>query len=220
MKAKELARYNQEKRAQLSKENLQYYEDMLVYIRLSFNKSEQETEEILSELLDHLLEAQAEGKTARDIFGDDPKKYADSIVGELPKMVTKKRILLAVMGLLYFFAASTFLSGAIALFFDGSSGSYYIGTVAAKVILSIPIALLLLYALLGILRWLCFSRLGKAAEFALLSLCGIASVGLFLAVLLLMPKFGPVVEMPAYAVMIIGLVLFASALLVGKKSEA
>ncbi|OEF97171.1 DUF1129 family protein [Desulfuribacillus alkaliarsenatis] len=56
--------------------NLKYYEDMLIYIRFSYNKSDQEVEEVLSELLDHLLDAQAEGKTAYEVFGDEPKKYA------------------------------------------------------------------------------------------------------------------------------------------------
>lgn len=220
MKAKDLVRLNNERRAQLSKENLQYYEDMLVYIRLSYNKSEQETEEILSELLDHLLEAQAEGRTAADIFGDDPKKYADSIVGELPKMVTKERFLIAVMGILYFFAATVFLSGVTALFYAGSSGTYYIGTVAVKGLLSIPVAFLLLYSMLSLLRRLCFSKRKKAAKFALLWVYGIASVGLFLIVLALVPKFGPAVEIPAYAVIIIGVILFALARFVYKKSEA
>ena len=63
MNAEQLAELNFEKRKELTKENLKYYEDMLLYIRLSYDKSEQETEEILSELLDHLLEAQKEGRT-------------------------------------------------------------------------------------------------------------------------------------------------------------
>jgi len=220
MKAKDLVQLNNARRAQLTKENLQYYEDMLVYIRLSFNKSEQETEEILSELLDHLLEAQAEGKSATDIFGDDPKKYADSIVSELPQIVTKERFLFALMGILYFFAATVFLSGVAALFNSGSSGTYYIGTVTVQVLISIPIAMLLFYTVLRLLRWLCFTKLKKAARFTVLWLYGIASVGIFMIVIVLVPKFGPAVVIPAYAVIIGGVILFALARFVHKKSEA
>lgn len=77
MNAEELIQINNEKRKELTKENKEYYEDMLVYVRLSYDKSEQETEEILTELLDHLVEAQEEGTTAKDVFGQEPKKYAD-----------------------------------------------------------------------------------------------------------------------------------------------
>ena len=32
------------------------------------------------EMLDHLLDGQKEGKSAHDIFGDDPKRFADEII--------------------------------------------------------------------------------------------------------------------------------------------
>ena len=36
------------------------------------------------EMLEHLIEGQYDGKTARDIFGNDPKGYADEIISQLP----------------------------------------------------------------------------------------------------------------------------------------
>lgn len=36
------------------------------------------------EMLDHLIEGQKDGKTALEIFGDDPKGYADEIASHLP----------------------------------------------------------------------------------------------------------------------------------------
>ncbi|HLQ71622.1 MAG TPA: DUF1129 family protein [Bacillota bacterium] len=74
----------------LTKENKKYYEDILVYVRLSFDKSEQETEEILAEILDHILLAQEEGRQATDVFGVNPKVYLQEVIGELPRMITKK----------------------------------------------------------------------------------------------------------------------------------
>lgn len=73
-------------------ENEKYYDDLLLYIRLQMKLSEQQTEEVLMEMLDHLIEGQNEGKTAREIFGDNPQKYADEIVGELPPAKVKKII--------------------------------------------------------------------------------------------------------------------------------
>ncbi|GIQ69054.1 DUF1129 family protein [Xylanibacillus composti] len=215
MKAKDLIRLNNEKRERLSKENLEYYNDLLVYTRLSFHKSEQETEEILSELLDHLLEAQAEGKTAQDIFGDDPKKYAESILGELPRMAFKEWGMFAVAGIFYFFAASTIITGLFALFMDGSR-TYYAGTVAIKVMLSFPLAMLILYMIMLFLRWFVFSKLNKVAEFLLLWLFGTGSAGLFFVVFFLTPEFGPTVEVPAYAVLATGIVLCVFGRLVQK----
>ena len=85
MDAKLLIEENNKKRKLLTKENEAYYDDLLVYIRLQFTLSEQQSEEVLMEMLDHLIEGQKEGKTAKDIFGDDPLTFTDEIIEQLPK---------------------------------------------------------------------------------------------------------------------------------------
>ncbi|MRG86809.1 DUF1129 family protein [Salinibacillus xinjiangensis] len=85
MDAKKLIELNNQKRKQLTKENETYYDDMLLYLRTHISLSEQQTEELLMELLDHLLEAQKQGKTAVEIFGTDSKSYCDEMVKQLPK---------------------------------------------------------------------------------------------------------------------------------------
>jgi uncharacterized membrane-anchored protein len=89
MDAKKLIEENNRKRELLTPENEAYYSDMMIYIRLQWRLSEQQSEEVLMEMLDHLLEGQEEGKTAKDIFGEDPKAFADEIIEQLPK--EKKR---------------------------------------------------------------------------------------------------------------------------------
>lgn len=84
MEAKELIKQNNEKRELLHVNNLVYYEQLLMYIRSQLSLSEQKTEEILMDLLDHLLEAQADGKSAQDVFGNDPKAYADEVIEQIP----------------------------------------------------------------------------------------------------------------------------------------
>lgn len=59
---------NNRKRELLTPENEKYYDDMLIYIRLQWRLSEQQSEEVLMEILDHLLHGQEEGKTAKDMF--------------------------------------------------------------------------------------------------------------------------------------------------------
>ncbi|SES00923.1 DUF1129 family protein [Psychrobacillus sp. OK032] len=85
MTASELIAQNNLKRDLLTEENEKYYSNLLIYIRTKLSLSEQQSEEVLMEMLDHLLEGQQEGKTARDIFGNDPKGYADEIISHLPE---------------------------------------------------------------------------------------------------------------------------------------
>jgi len=82
---KEMIKQNNSKRESLTPENKLYYENMLVYIRANPLKNDRATEEILLEMLDHILEAQNDGKTAADVFGKSPKELADEIVESLPK---------------------------------------------------------------------------------------------------------------------------------------
>lgn len=214
MNAEELVQLNNEKRKQLTKANKNYYEDMLVYVRLSYDKSEQETEEILTELLDHLVEAQAEGKTAEKVFGQEPKQYADEIIGELPKMVTKERMQYFAMGVLYFLASVTFLSGIATLFnhyvlgIEPLTKTYYTGTLALKTLINIPVAFLILYAALQYIRWSCFKKINKVAEFLLSGLIGIIAMGVFMLVIFVTPDFGPTVQIPFYVTLLLGVVLF------------
>jgi DNA-binding ferritin-like protein (Dps family) len=76
---------NNEKRKLLTTENEKIYCDMLEYIRISSIMSEQAAEEVLIDVLDHLLDAQAHGKTAYDVFGKDPKAYCDELIDALPR---------------------------------------------------------------------------------------------------------------------------------------
>ncbi|MFK4996838.1 DUF1129 family protein [Bacillus sp. N9] len=85
MNAKKLIEENNRKRELLTPANEAYYSDMLIYIRLQLTLSERQSEEVLMEMLDHLLDGQQDGKTAKDIFGHDPKAYADEIIEQLPK---------------------------------------------------------------------------------------------------------------------------------------
>ena len=86
---KELIEENNVKRDLLTEDNEKYYSNLLMYIRSRLSISEHSTEEVLMEMLDHLLEGQEEGKTANKIFGDNPKQYADELIRQLPK--EKKR---------------------------------------------------------------------------------------------------------------------------------
>ena len=79
----------------------------MMYIRTKLSLSEQQSEEVLMEMLDHLVEGQEEGKNARDIFGDDPKGFADDIIEQLP--IEEKRDMVKFVGQLGFNLMGWFL---------------------------------------------------------------------------------------------------------------
>ncbi|MCM3566683.1 DUF1129 family protein [Neobacillus mesonae] len=85
IEAKQLIEMNNHRRTELTPENEKYYTDFLLYIRLHLFLSEQQSEEILMEILDHLIEGQKEGKTAAEIFGNNPKRFADELIEQLPR---------------------------------------------------------------------------------------------------------------------------------------
>lgn len=84
MKTSEMIRLNNELREKLTPENETYYGDILVYIRSS-NVPQHKAEELLLEILEHLIQAQEEGRSAFQVFGEDPKAYSEEIVRSLPR---------------------------------------------------------------------------------------------------------------------------------------
>lgn len=66
----------------LSTESKRFLEDLKVYL-LASGKNELATNEIVNELEDHLIEAEADGKSVRAITGDSPADYIQSISKEM-----------------------------------------------------------------------------------------------------------------------------------------
>ncbi|AST95731.1 DUF1129 family protein [Shouchella clausii] len=86
---KALIEENNRLRQRLTPDNLKLYEDMMLYIRTDLRLAEYESEQILMEMLHHIVDSQKDGKTAKDVFGGNPKDYAEELIAELPR--EKKR---------------------------------------------------------------------------------------------------------------------------------
>ncbi len=84
MKTSELIELNNEKRELLTEDNKREYEKVLLYLRLEWRLSNHATEELLNDLLDHLLEAQQNGITTEEFFGHDTEGFVKDLIAELP----------------------------------------------------------------------------------------------------------------------------------------
>ncbi|WP_010651769.1 DUF1129 family protein [Oceanobacillus massiliensis] len=219
MHAQDLIRLNNEKRDQLNQENLKYYLEMLSYIRLNAKKSEQQTEEVLLELLDHLILSQQEGKHAKDIFGEDLKSYCDEVIDEIPAEKKKESVLFItfvtlnllgtlamVIGIIGFILSSFFHIGPDSLTFP-------LGSALAIILID----LFLLYILIQIVfKWLKGSsfktkKANKWLDFFQIWLLYMIFIGTTMAVFLIMPEFGAAIKIPYWLVAGIGFILFLAA---------
>jgi len=225
LNSKDFIKLNNDMREKLSEENKEIYEDMLVYIRLSGNKSEQQTEEVLFELLEHLLEAQKEGKSARDVFGNDFKKYCDELIAEIPgeersfALVFGGYIVLYFLGILStFYGLGNFL---IHQFFDVGSSDYTfsIGSGITVVILDL---LILSGFIIFVLRWLKNSTFkvkkpNKWVEFLRLWLISMIFIGATVGIPIIMPSFGSEITIPVLSFAIVGIIFFIISFILNKK---
>ena len=121
------------------------------------------------------------------------------------------------MAILYFFAVGAVFSGifdiitSYILHLDEPIKEVYIGSFVVKNIVSIPIVFVLLYAVISYFRWSCFRNINKAVELTTYWIFGVASTGIFLIVIFLIPKFGSVIAVPVYVSLILGILLFFAA---------
>lgn len=116
----ELIKENNHKRELLTTENKKIYEELLLYIRTDLRVDEHVAEELLMDLLDHLIEAQANGRDAQDLFGNSLEVYADELIANMPTENKRSIILFFttfVLGLAGWFSISFgILNGLISIF--------------------------------------------------------------------------------------------------------
>lgn len=224
MNAKDLVKENNKKRELLNEENLKDYEEMLAYIRIQ-NKSEQQSEEILMELLDHLLEAQEQGKNARDIFGEDLKAYCKELIHELPREKNSDKVIFLVylglnlLGLVGIVISIISLAGHYFFNLGSKVFNFYLGT--GIVVLIIDLLLLALFIYI-ILKWINGSLFKKSptrkwVEFLQLWIISMLFIGSTMLVLIFMPEFGNLVSVPFFIVLIVSFVLYLSSVIINKK---
>lgn len=219
--AKELIELNNQKREKLTEENEKYYSDILLYLRLQLTLSEQQTEEILMEILEHLLEGQGEGKTAMMIFGSDPKAYADELVEQLPpesKRSVAGFISLMALNLFGIFLAIRGAGLLITSFFKEVENDVFIGSAAILAVILLLTTMAELKMFFSIIKRSLFQEKDSAGKMALIGGLGAAAISLpFFLALFFLPDLGPSFPFSWWASLIAGLIMIGLYKLISRK---
>lgn len=208
MSVKDLIKENNQKRELLTDENEKYYSDMMIYIRLQLMTSEQKTEEILLELLDHVLDGQRDGKTAKEVFGDNPQAYADEIIEQIPNE-DKRSLASFIIGVVvdligWIFVAQGLIGLIISQFTEVDNTVYLLNAVIVNVVLGAIIIGGVLY-IFKLLKNSLFKD--KAQEKKMMIKAGLYGAISFMLLILIrrfVPKVGPSFQFPATMSLIIG----------------
>ncbi|WP_163529505.1 DUF1129 family protein [Halobacillus ihumii] len=157
----------------LSNQSREFLENLRLYL-VSSGKNEEDIEDIVNELGDHLSEAEKQGKSVQDIVGQSPKEYMEQLGGEMridSKSIVKYGIFLLVGALSYI------------LLGDVINGGVELSVMQA---VGYPIIFCLFVGLIvGVFRNLASSQPGKIKQWTLLGILGIVPLLLLLCLIML-----------------------------------
>lgn len=217
---KQLIEQNNEKRKLLTPENEMYYDNLLVYIRMSKFKDERATEEVLLNMLNQLLVAQHEGKSAEELFGTSPKQLADQIIQSLPPESAKSLIEFGLEIVFTLFGWYLVIWG-IWPIIQRVDPTINIGTLIISALLLITSMILLVYLVFKVLRNVAFSdeKKKKTMTWVLGLLIGLLIVVGFIINIYLEP-FGTAVKVTYYTPFGLGCFLLLASYVLKKSREA
>lgn len=210
----ELIEQNNNKREDLNEENLAVYEDFLVYVRTDLRIDEHASEEVLMDLLDHLLEGQHYGKSAAEVFGSNPKAYADELIENLPREKKRSSVLFAisqVAGLAGWFSLTYGVINLLISLFKPVETDVSLGHLLSLLVVITGIGFVGVVLFFKIMRSMLFKP--KKKSFSGYVKAGLAGGGAFAVMMLaiiLIPEFGPVISIEWWMFIIAGLLLLAA----------
>lgn len=221
MHTKDLIKLNNEKRSLLTKENEKYYSQMLSYVRTHFFLSEQHAEEILLELLDHLLEAQNNGKTAKEVFGDDLKAYCDELIRQLPNERRSSYFTFTGFLIMNLAGISITIAGLAIILKHLSTGvepTFYIGTAIVSFFIQVCFIFFGIYVVLSWLKRSAFTESSNYLKDLLFLFFLFFVIGVCIIFIpKLIPSFGAQFSMNGYIVLLIGVIVWFSSEQMNKK---
>ncbi|WP_221452458.1 DUF1129 family protein [Salirhabdus euzebyi] len=209
MNVQELIKQNNEKREQLTEENEMYYTDIVVYIRSHLTLSEQKTEELLIELLDHLFYAQLQGKSAKEVFGNDPKGYCDELIKHLPKESKKNAIIFTGFIFLQLLGWMAIGRGSVDIIFGlfmEIDNSFYLGSSLLITAFTITMLFATLLLFFFWIRSSIYKKTSKPKNFLIGFLIALVMTG-SLVLMSFIPTFGYAITINGYIFLIVGIIL-------------
>ncbi|MDJ0330766.1 DUF1129 family protein [Planococcus sp. S3-L1] len=206
-----LIKENNDKRELLTSENEKVYEDLLLYIRTDLRVDERAAEELLMDLLDHIIEGQENGKNATDLFGDSPEAYADELIANIPKEDKRNIMLLAtsfMLGLAGWFALSYgILNGVISIFIPVDN-DFALGSVLLILLALFLVGILGVFIVFRIIRSSVFKKeIQNWKIYVQSGLFGMAGVAFIMGVGYVFEGIGPVIQIQWWVFLLIGLAL-------------
>ncbi|SOC38074.1 DUF1129 family protein [Ureibacillus acetophenoni] len=217
---KQLIEQNNEKRKLLTPDNESYFSDLLIYIRMKPFKNERATEELLLDLLNQLLDAQQEGKSAKELFGSSPKQLANEMIQSLPQENTKSIVEFGLEIIFTLFGWFLIIWG-IWPVVKKEDPIIHIGSAAISAILLIASMILLVYLIIKVLRNSAFTdeKKKKVATWTLSILVGLLFAVGFLINFLVEP-FGPEMTITYYTPFGLGCFFLLASYILKKYREA
>ncbi len=221
-KTTELINENNDKRQLLNAQNEKIYEDLLLYIRTDLRVSEHAAEELLMDLLDHLIEAQEKGKDAQGLFGDSPKAYADELIANMPTENKRNWLVLFttfVLGLAGWFVLTFGILNGILSLFTPVNNEFSLGSVSLILLSGLVVGFIGILIIFSILRASVFNSETKEWKIYILSgIFGMIGFAIILGVGFFFDEIGPVVHIQWWILLIIGLLLLSINKAIGKFS--
>ena len=215
---KKIIAENNDKRELLSTGNKAYYEDFLTYTRSTFLKDERSREEVLLEMLDHLLLAQKDGKSAEAVFGKNPKELADDIIENLPTEPFKYVFTFGLELIATLLACYTIVVGIMDMI-TSQEKTIYLGNALIVVGTSLATLAVLIYVIFYYLKKESFEKKKSKSLYVYSTL--ILLVGSFSPILLMktLSPIGQEIELGRYGMFSIGCLLTLVTFLMKKIRE-
>ncbi|ANU22850.1 DUF1129 family protein [Planococcus donghaensis] len=210
-KATELIEENNRKRELLNVENEKIYTDVLQYVRTDLRVGEQAAEELLMDLLDHLIEAQENGKEAQDLFGNSFEAYADELIANMPAE-NKRNILVlfstGILGLAGWFALSYGIINGMISIFTPVDNEFALGSVFLILLSLILVGILGIFVIFRVIRFSVFKpKVNEWKVYVLSGLFGMVGFAFVVGVGLFFDGIGPVIQIQWWVLLLAGLVL-------------
>nr|WP_198044853.1 DUF1129 family protein [Lysinibacillus timonensis] len=216
---KQIIQLNNEKRKKLTPKNEEYYNDLLIYIRMSPLKNERASEEKLMEVLDQLLEGQNDGKTAEELFGTDPKQLADNIIQSLPKESYKEILEFGLEIILSLFGWYLIVWG-IWPMIQKNDQIGFLGSIIISGLLLVGSLLLIVYLLTRVIRKHAFKEKKNSKVVTIIVCLALVLLLSSLIVQMVLPPLGPRLIISYYTPFGLGCFFLLASYILKKSREA